>query len=438
MEQQIIEEYNNKAGSDMYGWARDLFYKNRSITGEPNRETLRYLKEIVPAMSICEVPSGTQVFDWTVPEEWALHEAYIENEKGERIIDFQNNNLHVISYCEPVDQWMTLGELSEHLYSLPGQPGAIPYITSYYKKRWGFCLSHEQRIALPEGKYHAVVKSEFKQGVLNYGEVILPGKTEKEILISTYICHPSMANNEISGMVVATSLARWIAEKTDRKYTYRILFIPETIGSITYLSKHWKEMKEKTEAGFVITCVGDDLAYSFMPSRMGDTLADKVALYVLDNYTERYEKYSFLQRGSDERQYCSPLIDLPVVSVMRSKYATYNQYHTSLDNLDFISAAGLEGAFARNRECIEILERNTVYKALCHGEPQLGKRGLYNISSNQDSDALINLLAYADGKLDLLDISKLIKTDFFECAAIADLLVEHSLIEEVNINPTRN
>lgn len=418
---------------DMYSWAVDLFPINRSITGPGVRQTLEYLQALIPGLRVHSVPSGTPAFDWTVPDEWSVREAYVEDEAGRRIVDFRQNNLHLVGYSTPVDTWLDREELDAHLHSLPGQPDAIPYVTSYYSPRWGFCLAHAQRAALPDGRYHAVIDADLQPGVLNYGELILPGRETKEVLLSTYICHPSMANNEISGIVVTAALARWLQSLDDRRYTYRILFIPETIGSIVYLSRHAEEMKRNTVAGFVVTCVGDDRDYSLLPSRLGGTLADRVAELVLARTVGHFTRYSFLDRGSDERQYCSPLLDLPVVSVMRTKYGVYPEYHTSLDDLSLISAQGLEGAFTTIRACLELLEVNYRYRATTPCEPQLGKRGLYPTLSAKgsatDARTMMNLLAYADGEADLIEISRRIGADPMACAAIADRLEQHRLLE---------
>jgi aminopeptidase-like protein len=421
-----------KIGAEMYKWAIDLFPLNRSITGQGNRETLQYLKNILPNLKISNFKSGEKVFDWIIPDEWELSEAYIEDEFGNKIIDFKNNNLHIISYSESVDCWLSLDELNNYLYSLPEQPDAIPYLTSYYKRRWGFCISHNQRLELLNIRYHVVIKSKLFKGQLDYGEIIVKGKSKEEIFFSTYICHPSMANNEISGIVVTAALAKYINSLVNPNFTYRFLFIPETIGSIAYLSKFWKILKKVTKAGFVVTCVGDDNNYSFLPSRNGNTFADKVAKYALNNFVSNYKEYSFLQRGSDERQYCSPLINLPVVSIMRSKYGSFPEYHTSLDNLDFISINGLIGSYSIYIKTINIIENNCIYKPLIFCEPQLGKRGLYNISSNEDANLVINLLAFIDGELDLIDLSEVLNANYFEVVEVANLLAFKKLIINAN------
>ena len=293
----------SKVKEEMYELCERLFPICRSITGDGVRKTLQMLVEVYGnEINIHEVPTGTKVFDWTVPKEWNIKEAYIENSKGQRVIDFKNNNLHVVGYSLPVDKFVDLQELKSVVYTQPDQPDAIPYVTSYYKECYGFCMSQNQLDKLPEDTYHIVIDSELKEGSLTYGEIIIPGDTEEEVFLSTYICHPSMANNELSGPVVATFLAKWLNLLVKRRYTYRIIFIPETIGAITYLSKNLQYLKEHVSAGFNLSCVGDNRTFSYVESRYGDTLADKAAKNVLSFYYPDYKTYSFLKRGSDERQ----------------------------------------------------------------------------------------------------------------------------------------
>jgi aminopeptidase-like protein len=420
-------------GEEMYDWARQLFPICRSITGSGVRQTLNFIKNILPDLQIKEVPSGFQAFDWTVPDEWEIKNAYIADDSGNVLVDFKLNNLHVMGYSTPVNGWFTLDELSDHLYSLPNLPDTIPYVTSYYKRNWGFCLTQNQRNNLKAGKYRVLIDSTLKPGVLNYAELILPGYEAKEIFISTYICHPSMANNELSGPVLATAIARCLSNKAGRRYTYRFIFIPETIGSITYLSMHHELLRKRVIAGFNLTCVGDNRTYSLMPSIDGDTLTDKVALYALTSEGIDFTKHIFLERGSDERQYCWPGIDLPVVSIMRSKYHTYPEYHTSDDNLSLISQEGLLGSFRIHMNCLKTLELDQIYIPTVLCEPNLGKRGLYPTTSTLDnkefSRDLINFLVYCDGKRSLLDIAIIINKPIGYVELLISKLVDHELIQ---------
>ena len=420
-------------GKSMHGWATDLFPIARSLTGLGVRETLTYLKGLLPGVEIHSIASGTSVFDWTVPDEWAIRSAYIEDETGQRIVDFANNNLHVVGYSEPVDEWLDLDGLQEHLYSLPDQPDAIPYITSYYQRRWGFCLSHKQRERLKPGRYRAVIDSELKPGVLNYGELLIPGETKEEIFLSTYICHPSMANNELSGPVVTTAIAQWIQGLPNRRYTYRIVFIPETIGSLVYLSRHLDHLKQHVVAGFNVTCIGDERAYSYLPSRAENSLSDQAAKHVLRHIDPEFVSYSWLDRGSDERQYCAPGVDLPIATVMRSKYGEYPEYHTSLDDLNLVTPAGLGGGYTALQRAIEAIESNVIPVVTVLGEPQLGKRGLYPTLSTKGSTpavrVMMNLISYCDGNHSLLDIADLIAQPIWELKPLLEPLVEHGLVE---------
>ena len=419
-------------GSEMYSWAQDLFPICRSLTGAGVRETLSYIKKLLPDLDIHEIKSGEKVMDWKVPQEWDIKDAYVKNEKGEKIIDFRKNNLHLVSYSEPIDTTMSLKDLQKNLHSIPAQPDAIPYITSYYSRNWGFCISQQQRDSLMDENYQVFIDSELKNGVMNYADLVIKGKSSKEILLSTYICHPSMGNNELSGPIVSTALAKWISSLNDPYYTYRFIFIPETIGSIAYLSKHMEHLKVNVIAGFNITCVGDDRCYSFMPSRNGSTLADRVGKHVLSNIDSDYQQYTWLDRGSDERQYCAPGVDLPIATIMRSKYGEYPEYHTSLDDLSLISPAGLRGGLNAFIRAIEAIEFNFYPKVNVLGEPQLGKRGLYPETSTLEStDAvrtLMDFITYADGTIDLLEIAEKINIPIWELYEIVEILVDHGLI----------
>lgn len=418
----------------MYGWVRDLFPIARSLTGPGVRETLGYLSALLPGLRIESVPSGRRVFDWTVPDEWTIRDGFVSDEAGNRLIDFRRSNLHVVGYSEPVDAWLTLDELQPHLHSLPDQPDAIPYVTSYYKRRWGFCLTEGQRRQLRPGRYRAVIDSDLAPGVLNYAELVLPGRLTKEVFLSTYICHPSMANNELSGPVVATAIVRWLTTLADRKYTYRLVFVPETIGAIVYLEKHIEALKRNVVAGFQITCIGDDRCYSYVPSRAGNSFPDRVALHVLKHIAPDFKRYTYLDRGSDERQYCAPGVDLPVASIMRSKYGEYPEYHTSLDDLKLVTADGLAGGFDALRAAIETMEHDCHPVVTVLGEPQLGSRGLYPTLSTKSSTASVrttmNLLAYSDGTHSLLEIAEIIGVPMWELVPAYLTMSEHGLLRD--------
>jgi len=419
-------------GEAMHELCRELFPICRSITGNGFRQSLAILGRHLPDLTTTEVPSGTRCFDWEVPNEWNINDAYIINPDGKKICDFSQLNLHVMGYSTPVDDILTLDELQEHLYSLPEQPDAVPYVTSYYKERWGFCISQKERNNLLPGDYKVFIDSNLKAGSLTFGELIIPGETSQEVFLSTYLCHPSMANNELSGPVVTTFLAKWLGSLGSRKYTYRIAIIPETIGSIIYLSKNHQAMNENVIAGFNITCVGDDRAYSYLPSRHGNTLADMAALHALKHSHPDFLTYSYLERGSDERQYCSPGIDLPVCSVMRSKYACYPEYHTSLDNLELVTPTGLLGGYEIIKRAIECIEFNEVLTPTILCEPQLGKRGLYPTISTKDSGVqvrdMMNYLAYCDGNLSSLEIAELINAPLWKLIKSIDDLKRENVL----------
>lgn len=423
-------------GSQMHQLATDLFPICRSLTGNGVRQTLKAIQEVLPELTIHEVPSGTQVFDWKVPDEWNINDAYILDPSGEKIVDFKKCNLHAIGYSEPVNKKVSLAELKEHLYTKPDFPEAIPYIASFYKRRWGFCMSHQQYETLEEGEYQVYVDSTLEPGHLTYGELLIPGESEKEIFFSTYVCHPSMGNNELSGPMVTTFLAKYIREMKNRKYSYRFIFIPETIGSITYLSRNLPTLKERVIAGYNLSCVGDDNQYSYLPSRKGNTLSDRAAIHVLKHCRPEYKTYSFLDSGSDERRYGAPGVDLPIASIMRTRYGDYREYHTHLDDLDFISAEGLQGALDIYIKVIKLLEKNARYRITTLCEPQLGPRGLYPTISSGDNDlwetqlkSMVNFISYADGESDLIDIAETIQFPAFQVFNLIDQLIKHDLLE---------
>ena len=430
-------------GTEMFRLAEELWPLNRSLTGAGNRETLAILQREFPGLVVHEVPSGTEAFDWTVPDEWTIRAGWIKAPSGEVLCNFADNNLHVVGYSEPVHKTIPVAELQEHLYSLPEQPDAIPYVTSYYNRHWGFCLSEERRAQLQDGDYEVFIDSELSAGSLSYGEIIIPGDEPSEVLLSTYICHPSMANNELSGVVLALQLAKWLAALPSRKHTYRILFVPETLGPIVYLSKHLEHLKKHVIAGYVLTCVGDDRSYSYIPSRNGDTLADKVALHVLKHLDPNFNRYTWAERQSDERQYCAPHVDLPVASIMRTKYGSYPEYHTSLDTLgDVVTPEGLAGAMLAYIRAIQILELDfyPIVTTIC--EPQLGKRDLYPKISKKGSyeDTLLmrNILSWSDGRDQASDMAERLASPLAEVLRVLRTLREEGLVLPLDVEPARS
>ena len=417
----------------MYGLCERMFPICRSITGNGVRETFRLIQEELGSIKIdmFEIPSGTKVLDWTVPKEWNINDAYIITPSGKKICSFRENNLNILHYSVPVDMDVSLEELKEHLTTLKEQPDLIPYASSYYKERWGFCIAYNEYTALEEGTYHVYIDSTLESGSLTYGEILFPGETEDEIMFSSYTCHPSMANNECSGPSLITELAKYIAAMKKRRFSYRLVLAPETIGAITYISRNLETLQKRVKAAFNLTCVGDNRTYSIVHSRYADTLADKVLDNVLKYHCPDYDSYSYISRGSDERQYQAPGVDIPMVCFCRSKYHIYPEYHTSADNLDLISPEGLQGSFDVMVKCIEALEHNRKYRIKTLGEPQLGKRGLVPTMSSketyQQTLALKDLIAYADGSNDLVDISNIIGHPVEVLIPLAEKLVEAEL-----------
>lgn len=424
-------------GQQMYDLCREIFPLNRSITGNDVRETFRILQSHIPDIRIemYEVPSGTKVLDWTIPDEWNCKEAYLEGPDGERVVDMKDHNLHVMGYSLPTDITLPLEKMKEHLYYLKDQPHVFPYVTSYYSPRWGFSMSYDQYCSLKPGDYHAVIRSTLEPGSLTYGEMYFPGESEEEIFFSSYTCHPSMANNECSGPALITALARYIADMPKRRYSYRLVLAPETIGALTYISRNLEHLQSHVIAGFNLTCVGDNRTYSIVHSRYADTYADRVLTNVLRSSGVGFEEYPYIKRGSDERQYQAPGVDVPMVCFCRSKYHIYPEYHTSADDLDLISPEGLQGSFDIMKKCIMLTEYNRKYRTTTLGEPQLGKRGLVPTMSTketyQQTLALKDLIAYADGRNDLIGISEIIEQPVDMLIPLIDRLLECGLFEVV-------
>jgi aminopeptidase-like protein len=421
-------------GKKIYDLAKMLWPINRSITGEGVRSTLNKISSYLPDLKIEEISSGENVFDWTIPKEWKVNNAYIKTPNGKKICCFADNNLHLLGYSVPIHKTVNLDELQKNLHSLPNQPTAIPYVTSYYQERWGFCISDQERKNLVEGEYEVFIDTELFDGVLNYGELFIKGKLDQEILLSTYVCHPSMANNELSGPCVTTFLAKWLSENNLNRYSYRIVFIPETIGSIAFLSRKKDVLKSKVVAGFNISCIGDNRDYSYLPSRNGSTLSDSIAQHVLLHIHPSYKSYSWSDRGSDERQYCAPGIDLPIASIMRTKYGQYDEYHTSLDDLvNVVSPEGLDGGYMALKAAIKALENNIYPKVNVFGEPQLGKRGLYPTLSktnaiNDETSLMLDLLTWSDGTKSLLEIAELCDVPIWDFYQIVETLKQNDLL----------
>ena len=422
-----------KIGQELHRFASDLYPICRSITGDGIRRTLAMVKDRIP-LQTCEVPTGTPVFDWVVPKEWNIRDAYIARPDGRRVIDFQRCNLHVMNYSKPLHATLPLCELKPHLFTIPEHPGWIPYRTSYYKEDWGFCLSHNQMLALEDGDYEVCIDSTLEDGHLTYGECYLRGRSLDEVLISCHACHPSLANDNLSGLTVATFLAQFLLEK-DLRYSYRFLFIPGTIGAITWLARH-RETVGRIRHGLVLTCIGDACGFHYKKSRRGDAEIDRAAGHVLTHHTQCPEILEFSPHGYDERQYCSPGFNLSVGCLMRSVWGTFPEYHTSADNLDFITPVQLGESL---RVCVAIMDVLENNRRFCNRspycEPQLGRRNLYRSTANSTNgvelDARLWVLNLSDGEHSLLDIAERSGISFSIISEAADLLRENGLLSVV-------
>jgi len=418
---------------EIYDDLEKLYPMCRSLTGLGIENTLKYIRNQIP-ITIHKVESGLKVFDWTVPKEWNIKSAYIKNSKDETILDLKDHYLHVLNYSIPINKIVTLDELKEHLYTLPDFPDWIPYKTSYYKESWGFCMKHNEFLKLKEDNYHVVIDSTLEDGYLPYGELIIKGKTDKEILISSYCCHPQQCNDSLSGTVMAMHLAKHLLEK-DNYYTYRFVFIPETIGAIVYLSKNIDIMKKNTIGGYVLTCLGDEGLFTYLKTKKENQFIDKLTLFLLEQSGLKYKIRDFQTCGSDERQYNYPGIDLNIGSVMKTKYGEFNEYHTSADNLQFVTTKGLKDTYDFYIKCFELIEVNHYYVNTNLCEPMLGKHGLYDlIGASKTQQGNIGevcrvILYYCDGEHDLIDISNKLNIELIEVINILDKLIEKDLVK---------
>jgi aminopeptidase-like protein len=424
----------SRIGAEMHALIERLYPICRSITGPGVRQTLDILSESHP-IDITEVPTGTPVFDWVVPKEWSIRDAYIKTADGTRIVDFAKHNLHVVNYSAPFSGRLSLAELEPHLYSLPERPDAIPYRTSYWAERWGFCLPHRQREALdPGARYEVLVDSTLEDGALTLGEIVLPGASAEEILISTHTCHPSLCNDNLSGLAIAVHLAAALASRP-RRLSYRFVFVPGTIGSLTWLSRN-EDKVSRIKAGLVITGLGDDSPFTYKKSRRGDALIDKAAAHVLKARGAPHSVIDYYPYGYDERQYCSPGFNLGVGRLSRGLHGTFPQYHTSDDNLSFVTPERLADAYETIAAILEVAEHERGVLSLNpKGEPQLGKRGLYRQVAGQakvetDEYALLWVLAYADGAHSLLTIAEKAAMPFARIKAAAERLEAHDLLKD--------
>jgi len=420
-------------GEQSHRFAADLYPICRSITGDGIRRTLSLIKERIP-LEMFEVPTGTRVFDWTVPKEWNIRDAYIAGSDGKRLVDFQQDNLHIMNYSVPVHATMPLGELKPHLFTIAEHPDWIPYRTSYYKEDWGFCLSHNAMRALEDGEYEVCIDSTLEDGHLTYGECYLAGRSSDEVLISCHACHPSLANDNLSGLTVATYLAQFLSGR-DLRYSYRFLFIPGTIGAITWLARN-RETAGRIRHGLVLTCVGDQGGFHYKKSRRGNAEIDRAVAHVLSHSGESAEILEFSPYGYDERQYCSPGFNLAVGCLMRSIWGSFPEYHTSADNLDFIRPLQLAGSLRMCVAILDVLENNRRYWNLNpYCEPQLGRRNLYCSTGGDtigaETNARLWVLNFSDGEHSLLDVAEKSGIPFSLISEAADSLYQKGLLSAV-------
>lgn len=444
--------------TEMYQLMEELFPICRSITGNGVRQTLEILKNRIP-IEVHEIPTGTKVFDWTIPKEWNINDAYIIDPEGKKIVDFKISNLHVLNYSIPINKKISLTELKKHIHTIPEKPDLIPYVTSYYSENWGFCMSHKQFLGLKEGEYHVVIDSTLEDGFLTYGEYFIPGKNSDEILLSCYVCHPSMCNDNLSGIVLVTILAKYL-KNFENNYSIRIIFVPETIGAITWIKQNEKKLS-KIKHGLVATCLGDSGQFTYKKSRQGNAEIDNTVIKILEKTESDFKIVDFFPWGSDERQFCSPGFNLPIGSLMRSMYGTkdFPEYHTSADNLEFVHQKTLQESFEKYIEIIKSLEenisknnvvqnhRNTKksydskkYQNLIQKcEPQLGKRGIYRILGGQNNNfeerknefAIFWVLNLSDGTFSLNEISERSGLSLELIEKTADVLMKVNLLKEI-------
>ncbi len=454
-----IEKKSENISNEMFQLMEKLYPICRSITGDGVRKTLEIIKKEIP-LQIHEIPTGEKVFDWTIPKEWNIYDAYIIDPEGKKIVDFKESNLHVLNYSIPVNQKISLSELKKHIHTIPEKPNVVPYVTSYYSENWGFCMTHNDFLNLKEGKYHVVIDSKLEEGSLTYGEFSIPGKSDFEILLSCYVCHPSMCNDNLSGVVLLTQIAKYL-KNIKNNYSIRFIFVPETIGAITWIHQNEANLS-KIKHGLVATCLGDSGKFTYKKSRQGNAEIDKTVIGILENSNCEFKTVDFFPWGSDERQFCSPGFDLPIGSLMRSMYGTdeFPEYHTSDDNLEFMNIESLRESFEKYIEIIESIDKNFSEKHMKQNkykdnsiskseiylnlfpkcEPQLGRRGVYRTLGGQNNSletrknefAIFWVLNLSDGQHSILDI---IQRSGFEEKVIRGaikILIEKGLLKKIS------